>query len=55
MAGTQDHTSNTAVGHPEDLLAGFAESAVKWSATPIPDPNVSDAWSLRWRIGQAQR
>jgi hypothetical protein len=38
---------------PKAALEAFASAAVKWSGRPTPDPKVTAAVALGWRVGQA--
>jgi hypothetical protein len=48
-----DGGSGNGGGSPGDALTAFAQAAVKWTAAPAPNPNVSTAFSLGWHVGQA--
>ena len=50
---TNGTTSGNGAGSVSDVLAGFAEAAVKWSGSPAADPDVTTAVSLGWSLREA--
>jgi hypothetical protein len=45
--------SGNGAGSVSDILTGFAQAAVKWSASPTADPDVPTAVSLGWSLRDA--